>query len=109
MLSAVSRYDIRGTWMNACVTDSRSLPKMTEFYVKVHPDSEDFRVEEDLIPEVYLTSRAENGRANRELRDRFSEILDADVGIISGAKSRRKKLKTELSEEELRERLSSSP
>jgi uncharacterized protein YggU (UPF0235/DUF167 family) len=82
---------------------------MTEFYVKVHPDSECFKVENGFIPDIFLESKAENGKANKELRRKLSNFLDADVGIISGAKSRRKKLKTELSEEELEQRLSSTP
>lgn len=82
---------------------------MTEFYVKVHPGSEKFELKDGVIPEVFLESEAENGRANEELRRKLSEHLDAEIGIISGAKSRRKKLKTELSEEELEKRLSSTP
>lgn len=82
---------------------------MTEFYVKAKPGSEEFRVENDFITTIFLESKAENGKANEELRRKLSEFLNAEVGIISGAKSKRKKLKTELSEVELEKRLSSTP
>ncbi|WEL19041.1 DUF167 domain-containing protein [Candidatus Nanohalococcus occultus] len=80
---------------------------MTEFYVKVNPGSEEFKIENGLMPEIYLISEPENGRANSELTEKLSQVLDSRVGIVSGAKSRRKKLVTDLTEKELEKRLSS--
>lgn len=80
---------------------------MTDFYVKVKPDSKEFSLERGHITKVYLEKSAEKGRANAELIKRFSDILDAEVGLISGHKSRRKKLRADVSEEELDENLRS--
>lgn len=41
---------------------------------------------------INLVSDPVNGRANSELVSRLSEILGCNVGILSGHKSRRKKL-----------------
>ena len=80
---------------------------MVDFYVKVKLDSEEFSVENGHIITVYLENSAENGRANSELVNRFSDILESEVGIISGHRSRRKKLKVSISEEELDEKMES--
>ncbi len=58
------------------------------------------------IKEVNLTSPAKNNRANAELTRKLGELLDSKVAIVTGHKSRRKKLKTCLSEKELDEKFS---
>lgn len=78
---------------------------MTEIHVKVEPDSSEFKVEMGYMPKIYLENKAENGRANVELLNRLEKILGDRPGIMSGHKSRRKKLKTSLDEEEFRRRL----
>lgn len=78
---------------------------MTEFYVKVKPGQDEFDIEDGNFPTFYLESRAENGRANAELLQRLEEILGNRPGIISGHQSRRKKLKTDLLEEELERKI----
>lgn len=78
---------------------------MTEIHVKVEPDSDEFKVETGYMPKFYLENKAENGRANVELLNRLENILGKRPGIISGHKSRRKKLKTSLDEEEFRRKI----
>ena len=78
---------------------------MTEFYVKVKPDSKQFKIEKSTYPIIYLVSEAENGRANTELISKLEKILDENVAIISGHKSSRKKLKTDLSQNHIEKRL----
>ncbi|QKQ98755.1 hypothetical protein GKQ38_04490 [Candidatus Nanohaloarchaea archaeon] len=79
--------------------------KMTEFYVKVKPDQNEFRIEEGRFPTVHLGSEAENGRANSELVNKLTEILGEKPGIISGHQSRRKKLKVDLPEEKVERKI----
>ena len=74
---------------------------MTEFYVKVKPDSDEFRIEQGTIKTVELEQKAENGRANAELVRRLEEILGEKPGIVSGRKSRRKKLKIGMPEKQI--------
>jgi uncharacterized protein YggU (UPF0235/DUF167 family) len=78
---------------------------MTEIHVKVEPDSDEFKIETGYMPKFYLENKAENGRANVELLNRLENILGKRPGIISGHKSRRKKLKTSLDEEEFRRKI----
>ncbi|MEF8880409.1 MAG: DUF167 domain-containing protein [Candidatus Nanohaloarchaea archaeon] len=78
---------------------------MVEFYVKVEPSSDKFKLEEGSITKVFLEEPAENGRANVELVDRFTGLLGQKPAIISGHHSRRKKLKVDISEEEWEERM----
>ena len=78
---------------------------MTQIHVKVEPDSDEFKVETGYMPKFYLENKAENGRANVELLNRLENILGKRPGIISGHKSRRKKLKTSLDEEEFRRKI----
>lgn len=78
---------------------------MTQIHVKVEPDSDEFKVETGYMPKFYLENKAENGRANVELLNRLENILGQRPGIISGHKSRRKKLKTSLDEEEFRRKI----
>ncbi len=77
---------------------------MTELYIKVVPGSEEFRIENGHIPKVYLEEEAENGRANRELVSKLESVLGEKPGIISGHKSRRKKIKVPLEEEKVRQK-----
>ena len=78
---------------------------MTEIHVKVEPDCSEFRVEKGYMPKFHLENKAENGRANVELLNRLEKILGERPGIMSGHKSRRKKLKTSLDEETFRRKL----
>ncbi len=79
---------------------------MTEFYVKVQPESSEQSVNtSSSITKVKLKQPAEMGRANSELIQLMTEILGEEPGIISGHQSRRKKLKTGLQQEELENRL----
>jgi len=78
---------------------------MTEIHVKVEPDSSEFKIEMGYMPKIFLENKAKNGRANVELLNRLEEILGERPGIISGHKSRRKKLKTSLNKEEFRRKL----
>ncbi|QGA79919.1 DUF167 domain-containing protein [Candidatus Nanohalobium constans] len=80
---------------------------MAEFYVKVEPGSESFSVEQAYITKVSLTEPAENGRANAELIRELESILGEKPAIISGHRSRRKKLKVDISEEKVEEKLRS--
>lgn len=64
--------------------------------VKVKASSEKFEVGET-NPwrnhlKIKVSSPAEKGKANRELLNELKSILDRDVEIISGRKSREKKL-----------------
>lgn len=78
---------------------------MTDIYVKVEPDSDEFRVEDGKIPKIYLEEPAENNRANAELVRKIGQITGAKTGIISGHRSRRKKLSIDLPEREFKDRL----
>ena len=78
---------------------------MAEFYVKVEPDSDEFRLQNGSILKVFLEEPAENGRANSELVSRLSDILGQKPGIVSGHKSKRKKIRVDMSEREVDERL----
>lgn len=78
---------------------------MTKIYVKVRPGSPEFKIENQHIPIIHLENQPENGRANHELTNRLEQILDVKPGIISGHKSRRKKLQIPLPEQKIREKL----
>jgi len=78
---------------------------MTEFYVKVKPGRDNYKLEEGDFPIIHLESRAENGRANAELLKRLEQILGERPGIISGHQSRRKKLKIDLPEQKIERKL----
>ncbi|MFQ3308589.1 MAG: hypothetical protein ACI977_000832 [Candidatus Nanohaloarchaea archaeon] len=79
---------------------------MTEFYVKVEPDSEEQSVNtSSSIINVKLEQPAEMGRANTELINLMQNILGEKPGLISGYQSRRKKLKTSLDENTVKQRL----
>ncbi len=79
---------------------------MTELYFKIRPDSKENSFETgDHIIEASVTEEAENGKANAQLLSLIKERTGLDAAIISGHKSRRKKLKIDGNEEELREKL----
>jgi len=78
---------------------------MTELYVKVKTGQNDFNVELGHMLKVSLTEEAENNRANTELVERLSSILEGEVGIVKGHKSRRKKVKLEASGDEVERRI----
>ncbi|MFB6077028.1 MAG: DUF167 domain-containing protein [Candidatus Nanohaloarchaea archaeon] len=80
---------------------------MTTCYVKVTPDADTFTVDiSGTYPRVTVPEPAENGRANEFLRERLSRVLDADVGIVSGHRSRRKEIAVDLPRSEIDRRLS---
>lgn len=78
---------------------------MTEFYVKVDPDSDSFEIRTDTITRIKLESKAENGKANTELIAELGKILGNKPGIVSGHKSRRKKIMIDMPEKEIFEKL----
>ncbi|MFB6147579.1 MAG: DUF167 family protein [Candidatus Nanohaloarchaea archaeon] len=78
---------------------------MAEIYVKVRPGQEEFGIEMKDFPVVSLENEAENGRANRELVDRLEQLLGERPGILSGHRSKRKKIRVDLPEDEVVERL----
>lgn len=77
---------------------------MPEIYVKVKPGTE-FSIEMKTYPVIGLKSEAEHGKANSELLNRMEEITRERPAIISGHKSRRKKLKIDIDKQEFEERL----
>ncbi|MFQ3275679.1 MAG: hypothetical protein ACI9SF_000833 [Candidatus Nanohaloarchaea archaeon] len=79
---------------------------MTEIYVKVEPDSDEFKIEKGSMPKIYLEKPAENGKANSELVRKLEEITGEKPGIISGHKSRRKKLSINMSKQKFKNKLS---
>lgn len=90
-----------------CVTEQpyHTFPVMTEIYVKVEPDSGEFKVENGQIPRIELESEAENGKANQELKRRLKDITGKKAGIVSGHKSRRKKIAVDMPEDQLRRKI----
>lgn len=78
---------------------------MPEVYVKVRPDSEDFGIEMNTYPVIELERKAEHGKANTELLNRIEDITGERPAIVSGHKSRRKKLKIERSKKEFKQEL----
>lgn len=78
---------------------------MAELYVKVEPGQKGFEVEFRDFPTFRLENEAENGRANAELIRRLEEILGEKPGIVSGHRSRRKKIRVDMPEDEMMERL----
>lgn len=73
---------------------------MAEFYVKVVPDQDAFHIDmSGTYPEIHLMAPASQGKANDELVSRLSGLLGADVGIMSGHHSRRKKIAADRSQD----------
>lgn len=80
---------------------------MPEVYVKVRPGCEEFSVEFGDFPLFFLESEASQGRANSELLRRVEEITGERPAIVSGHRSRRKKLKVDIDKQEFEKRLKS--
>jgi len=78
---------------------------MPEIYVKVEPDSEEFKIREADFLKVKLENPAENNKANKELIRQLRKRSEEKVGIISGHKSRRKKLRIESDAQEFKKKL----
>ena len=78
---------------------------MAEIYVKVETGQNKFDLETGHMLKASLTEKAENNRANTELVERLSDILNSDVGLIEGHKRPRKKLKVNITEDELEEKV----
>ena len=78
---------------------------MAEFYVKVETECNEFRIVNRNITKVKLTEVAKNGKANAELVRELTEILGQKPAVVSGHHSNRKKLKINMSEEKVKERL----
>ncbi len=76
-----------------------------DFYVKVEPNSTNFSIEKGSMLRVELEQPSENGRANTELIRGLEGILGQKPAIVSGHRSRRKKLRVDISEKEYEERL----
>ncbi len=78
---------------------------MSRINVKVRPDSDRFKVENGYMPKFYLEAEAEKGRANKELINKVEQIMDEKPAIVSGHRSRRKKLKLSMTEQEFKQKL----
>ena len=78
---------------------------MAEIYVKVETDQKEFSLEKGTMLQASLTEKAENNRANTELVERLSDVMDTRVGLIKGHKKRRKKIKIDLTEEQVERRI----
>ncbi|MFB6159025.1 MAG: DUF167 domain-containing protein [Candidatus Nanohalobium sp.] len=78
---------------------------MTDFYVKVKPGQSHRDLEMKTFPTFLLEEPAENGRANAELLSRLEEILGQRPAIVSGHNSRRKKLRVDMAEEKVQDRI----
>lgn len=75
---------------------------MTTFYVKVTTDHDEFHIDTSgHFLRISLTEPEEQGRANTELVTRLSQILGTNVAIVSGHKSRRKRLAVDRTEQEI--------
>jgi uncharacterized protein YggU (UPF0235/DUF167 family) len=79
--------------------------QVSKIYFRVNPGETEFSIENGSIPEVSLTEKAENGRANTELKKKLEQITGERPGIISGAKSKRKKLVFDQDEEEVKTKI----
>lgn len=95
--------------MIACVTGQPNLlftnvVEMPEIYVKVRPGTE-FQIEMKDFPVIGLEAEAEQAKANSELLRRLEEITGERPAIISGHRSRRKKLKIEQDKEDFRRKM----
>lgn len=76
-----------------------------EKYVKVETNANEFKIKDKEIPLIYLTQPAENGKANSELINKLKTVLGVKPGIVSGHKSRRKKIIVNLNEEEFNKKI----
>jgi uncharacterized protein YggU (UPF0235/DUF167 family) len=91
--------------MNGYVTGQQNRTRMAEIYVKVEPGADEFSVEFKDFPTFHLESEAERGRANSELVRRLEKMLGERPAIVSGHRSRRKKIRVDMEEDEVRRRL----
>lgn len=72
--------------------------------VSVVPSSPSFSLaRKGNIIKIFLTEKAEGNRANIELIKELERLTKARVQIVSGAKSRRKKIAIDISENEWEE------
>lgn len=90
--------------MTVCVTEQPHFTVM-QTYIKVEPGADEFRIELDDHPVVHLENKPENGRANSELVSRLEKIIGEKPGIVSGHRSRMKKIRADLTEEEFNRKL----
>ncbi len=65
--------------------------------IRVVPNSSEFSVvsfdKENNLLKIRTKAKAQKGKANKELSDKLSELLGSKTEIVSGQKSRHKKLK----------------
>lgn len=80
---------------------------MSKIYVKVKPDSSNFKINlTGTYPKIYLRSKPQGGRANRELTEKLSSLFGEKVTIRSGHRSRRKKIEVkEMNKKEMIDKL----
>ncbi|MDY6771121.1 MAG: DUF167 domain-containing protein [Candidatus Nanohaloarchaea archaeon] len=79
---------------------------MSQLYIKVETEQDTFSVDTDATyPRIALEAPASQGKANAELTQRLGQRLGEDVAIVSGHKSRRKKIQVDLPKEEVLQRL----
>ena len=74
--------------------------------VSVVPKAGRFRIEKNSRIKVYLKSPPEGNRANLELVNEFGKLFGNPVKILSGAKSKKKKIQLPVTEAEWNEFLS---
>ena len=99
---------VKGSLYDCTVLEDSHIldPKMTELYIKITPDSKQIDVDTSTkIIQVNLTEEAENQRANTQLLDLIKKRTGEEASIKKGHRSRRKKIRTDLSEEQFRKRL----
>ncbi|MFH1520729.1 MAG: DUF167 domain-containing protein [Candidatus Micrarchaeota archaeon] len=72
--------------------------------ISVIPNSRKFTISvKNGVVKVYLKKSPENNKANIELITQFSKLFNKEVHLISGHKSKHKKLAIAISEEEWKE------
>jgi len=79
---------------------------MAQLYLKVEPGSDAFGIDcSGTYPLISLESEASQGCANRELMERLSDMLGEEIGIVSGHRSRRKKIAVDMVKEDVLQKL----
>lgn len=63
-----------------------------EIHIKLHSDKFMINKENDIF-QVFVTEVPEKNKVNKEIIKQFSKMLKMPVGILSGWKSRKKKIK----------------
>ncbi len=89
-----------------CITGTE---KGSYVSIEVHPNSKKVEIKYNKwrnTIEVKVKSPATGGRANKEVTNLLSQILECEVLIVKGAKSRSKVIFTPLSKGEVIEKLS---